>query len=944
MKFPESLRFSAHTILALTVAGLVSCQSTDPGSGTPPTSYNFALTVSRATLRPDSASWTIGSTRGGALLTHDSSTLNNAYRAKFDLPRPLGTDTLHLLLWRSRMLTGDFPLCLVKDNLERARKTGRDTVASLLLDRLANLATDRPDAYPIRADSSLAKIFAVFLVEGSDSLFRTGLRAAPAGLDTSRVRRDALIHAASLGRPLTAIAAGWFLGMDSAAAREAVLALMPKYIPYGDTESLFPLPPVRVVAPLSLSGNLFSDSTSISVKGIFAAKKRLIGPYFRVLDKDGLDQMGHFDIDQERTPGLVSTTWNLSADGGLTLRAFGNAAPGTYTLRLWMKDVDGRTDTARASFEILPRPDRTGPTLQRLSPTQDAILNFGDSVVLLRIGATDTSGVASVVLGGRSFSLAGGEWTLSDTIPATGVWTERTVRATDRLGNESQLVFRFLRTSNSTTKPVIALVEPAKSEGDTIPATQETRRVSWRVTDPAGLSLVTIGGKNATETDSVWSADVPIPSTGTATTVLLQALNRNGNGVIDSVRVVRRKDAKPPVFTRLAGTRTLFFDSTSARVVWKVSDDLRLDSIWINGTFQAPRSDSLYGLTLATLAVGTNPVHLCAKDFAGNVSADTQTVTRLPNQKPPVLKRLVGTSDQIVAYGTDSIAVRWLASGNEPIDSVVINGRRALNKDDTFALKIALAAGPMPVVAKAWNHSGNTVRDSITIESRLKDKDGNLYRIRTMPDKRVWMTQNLRALPATGTASCALSNCEQNGALYDWSQATARAGTFDSLLFGSKDTSTVQGLCPAGWHIAKPSEWSALFKATKPASTTDSGKALRSDTGWADTGWATWGGFVTPSGNYTTLLGLRTAPAETPTGEPSATSIISPPRKSERRAQFWLPGESDARAGTIQVFRSGSAYGSTLTKTSGAVVRCIEDGARVVRRIPLNLFDPVFTP
>lgn len=937
MKFPvSSPRAALLAMTALAAAGLLSCQSTDAVVDEGPVDYTSQIQVSRLQLRPDAATWRVKGDTGRVVLEHDSSTLNSFYTAHIHLPRALGKDTLRLRLWRLKMLTGDFPFGIVAGKFTRLGTTGRDTIASLVLDRWSELNAADPDAFPEDQDSSLAKTFAILLVEGTDTLLRAGLAAAPVGLDTARVLRDALIHAATLGRPFAAVRAGWYLGIDSAKAVDALLDLMPKYVPYADTEYLFPTPPVRAVQALSLSGSLYSDSASVRVHGSFLGKKRLLGPSFRV-SKGGVDQKEHFDFAQARAPGLTSTAWDLETDAGATLRAFGNAAPGTYSLVVWMDDIDGNADSSRVDFEVLARPDRKGPDLVALDPADDSVLHYDDSVVTIRIRATDGSGVESLEMKGRKLSATGSEYRIVDTIPASGVWTERVVVAKDGNGNASQITVRFLRESIGAIKPKATLVEPDSAFGDTIPSTQAIRHLAWRIADPSGLALVTIGGKNADNQDSIWSADVPVPPTGKGTTIRLQALNKNGNGVIDSVVVVRRKDERAPAISNLVGTRPLVFDSTSAKLVWKVSDDLKLDSVWINGTLQTLRADSTYTYNVSNLVVGANKIRLRAKDSTGNVGLDSQVVTRLPNEKPPVLTRLAGTADQVVAYGTDSILVRWKASGNEQIDSVSINGRRAIGSHDTFALKIALTPGPIPVVATAWNLSHLSTRDSITIESKLKDKDGNFYRIKLMPDGRVWMAQNLRTLPSTGTSTCALSNCEQNGAMYDWSQAMALPGAKDSAVVGYTDASTVQGLCPSGWHVARKAEWSALFKATLPKGVTDSGKALRSDTGWSSKGLATYGNFIVPMGNLPYVVfenvssGIITIPV--------------PSIKYEVRSYIWNSTESDAKVGSIEMFNASSGLPTTLSKTGQASVRCIENSVRVVIKSPvIDISKPVLVP
>lgn len=906
------MRFAALPGIA---AVLLSCQSTvsEQEPTGPVDLVSATFTISDEAWRPDSASWKLGSKSGTALFQPDSAT-RDGYRIAVHLDNPLKSDTLRVTFWRSGMFIGQ-PGFAMKNGKLTALASNRDPVASLILTALDSLANTFPVDYPSDADSSLAKAFGYLLVKG-DPLLGSGVSAAPEGLDTAAVKTYALLYAVSTGRSLDSLVEHWDLGMDSTRAANAIKELVPEFLDSSDVEHLFPTPPVRVAQTISVASGVHSDSVPISVKGRFVGKSRLIGPFFRVL-AGGAAVTNHFELTQQVSPGLSSTAWDLDS-AKATLRAYGKVAAGPYTLVIWMEDVSGNADTSKASFEVLPAPDRSGPAISRVSPASDTIVSFDDSVVTIEVRATDPSGVASVELGGQKLTKSGTDtYRIQDTIPPTGIWTRLAIAARDSAGNETILEIGILRQSKDAAKPKLALLDPASRTGDTIPTTQAIRKIRCRITDANPITLVLMGGVTATaENDSIWAANVPVAPTGIAIPIVVQALNDKGNGAIDTVWVVRRKDDIPPSITARAGTRSVPFDSTSAKVVWKVSDNFKLDSVWLNGTPQSLRSDSLYTLALPNLALGNNIAAIRAKDGQGGISIDTQIVIRATNITPPTLKLLPGAIDrQVFPYGTDSILVRWLVTGNEKIDSVAINGRRAQNSKDTFYLKIAQSPGDIPVVIVARNLSGIPAKDSITLETKLKDKDGNLYRIRRMPDNKIWMAQNLRTNPPSGTAPCAVGDCAKNGSLYNWSQAFSASDSADAA---------PQGICPSGWHVATRAEWSGLFKATMPKAATDSAIALKSTTGWAGTikcvgtvcsatpcnGTDRYEQFLLP--NVSTTMGGVTA----------------------GRANYWLPGGAGtATVKWMSIIETPADWTSGRTSTFG--VRCVQDSRLI--KFPIDI-------
>jgi len=926
MQFPFRHLNSIGSLLALITATtfFVACQSTETVAPEAVKDVSFTFKVDRAALRPDSASWTVKTKSGNANLGHDSSTVNDSFSVAIHLPAAIGTDTLFLSLWQNHMLTSRQALRVKSDGTIELLGNGRDTLATVILDRLASLNDSFPAIYPLDQDSSVAKALAVLLVEG-EPLFKNWQLNFPKGIDTARVRQEALEYAASLGKPLTVIVTGWNLGMTYDQAKFAIVALVAVSIPASDTDALFPTPPVQVATPVSLAGDLYSDSVSVSVKGRFIAKKRLYPPVFQV-SQGGIEVKDHFEIVWQKSPTGTATSWDLATDGGVTIRAYGDVSPGTYSLSVSMDD-GSFADTSRVNFQVLAKPDRTGPAIVRLAPPNDTSVAFADSVFLFRIEATDTAGVASVTLNGRPMTTSGSdEYRLSDTIRKKGVISEFVIQAKDGNGNTSEVVAHILREGTNSAKPTATPIEPASRTGDTIPATQSVRHIVWKLTDPVGIapSTVMINLLPATKIDdSTWSADIAIPPTGKATTVLVQALNTSGNGVVDSVRIVRRADLAAPSYKVVAGSRSVFFDTTSAKVVWKVSDNLKLDSVWINGVPQAIRADSTYTANVA-LVVGSNIVRIRAKDSSGNRSTDSQTVQRMVNNTPPVLIALPGTVDQTVAYtGTDSLLVRWRATGNDRIDSVVINGTKANVSKDTFWLKIPLAPGKNPVVAQAWNSSPKATKDSIMVRTALKDAQGNLYRILKMPDGRYWLGQNLYTTP---NYSCSNSNCPVNGAVYTWKQAFTL----------SDSTSTApQGVCPTGWHIPTRTEWSTLFKAVAPTDSKDSTLALRSSTGWHRTSCATVNGVSTcktDSTNGTNLYENFLVPNGGGGGGSSSGS------SSYTDAEFWLPGGAGTTLGNYLNLEQGVLTDAQKTKYSVAFTGSA--GVRCIKNLPLIIVIP----
>lgn len=90
----------------------------------------------------------------------------------------------------------------------------------------------------------------------------------------------------------------------------------------------------------------------------------------------------------------------------------------------------------------------------------------------------------------------------------------------------------------------------------------------------------------------------------------------------------------------------------------------------------------------------------------------------------------------------------------------------------------------------------NVFVDIPLYDTTLKDRDGNNYRTRIMPDNRLWMIDNLRInVPGSFCYDDKKEHCETFGRLYNWE--------------------TAQQICVVlgqGWRLPTDEEWRQLAK------------------------------------------------------------------------------------------------------------------------------------
>lgn len=146
------------------------------------------------------------------------------------------------------------------------------------------------------------------------------------------------------------------------------------------------------------------------------------------------------------------------------------------------------------------------------------------------------------------------------------------------------------------------------------------------------------------------------------------------------------------------------------------------------------------------------------------------------------------------------------------------------------------------------------------------------------------------------------TNAETYGALYTW--AAAVNGTTGS----DADPSSVQGVCPDGWHLPSKLEWEALeYQVSALGHLGEEGKALKSISGWYQ------------DMNGTDDFGFTGLPAgQREQGGMSYQLSV--------RAYFWTAsgGSGVASYKSLRSFLN-VVDGSSMNQQVGFSVRCIKD-------------------
>jgi uncharacterized protein (TIGR02145 family) len=327
------------------------------------------------------------------------------------------------------------------------------------------------------------------------------------------------------------------------------------------------------------------------------------------------------------------------------------------------------------------------------------------------------------------------------------------------------------------------------------------------------------------------------------------------------------------------------------------------------------------------LVVGKNAIPVLVTDLAGAIARDTFQVVRLRDSISPSIVRNVGVGGGPRAW-VKTFNATFTIIDESSVRSVTINGTPVTPTGNTYTRSIPLEAGSNRVVVTAVDGAGNVTTDSFTIETFLKDRDGNTLKFGRMLDGRMWTLQNLHTIPSASSvgtgkqASCVKDSCAKYGRQYSWAMAMDLPATCDEVSCAQKDSLSHQGLCPSGWHLPTGKEWSNLV-AYAATGASDSIGASRLMSTTAEGKWLSWSDYTCAPASYTernfsgtnqygfTLLPTNPGAKGGPCGS-----------GGDSFARYWRATEATGTTAATTVW-NGKVEHLTSPKTSASVLRCV---------------------
>lgn len=295
--------------------------------------------------------------------------------------------------------------------------------------------------------------------------------------------------------------------------------------------------------------------------------------------------------------------------------------------------------------------DSIAPKIEKAAPRGDTTVASTTSSLKLSWKVTDDSTLGQVSVNGTKL-IVGTDGLYSTTQPLTVGPNGFVLEAKDARGNTRLDTLKVSRLADATG-PKIAYKGGSKDSA--VWAFVPSMVVSWEVTDDA-LKSVSINGALVSGQSGVFAATVSL--TTDTTMVRLIATDEAGNIATDSVRVVRKYDKSAPVVAFQKQKYRLVANAVTAdTLVWKVSDNLKLKSVTVNGTV-VPASNGAFTHIVASLPVGTRSYILTATDSAGNIAKDTAVVARTalaPTHSAPAGNYIGTVYDTLKSEGADSI-------------------------------------------------------------------------------------------------------------------------------------------------------------------------------------------------------------------------------------------------------------------------------------------------
>ncbi len=692
-----------------------SCQ-TDPDPVDVPQKVMMRFTDDVTYRQPDSASWEFKKATGPASFGAKPGT--GLYTATFEVPSTPGSDTVHLSCWRYGIRAYVVPGTGSGDLTVHSDKVVRDSLGlAVLKQHHADVAED--GEFFTGSAQGVRRTYARMLV-GRDTLAKGYPARRPFGIDSVALVDEICVAMARAKRPFDSLYVSEFLGAD----RDAWIPMVQARVASGvlssnDSLALFPPPPVRSVAPISVVGDLVAGGDESGIQGAFAWDSGMVVLDARIL-KGGELVKGLVDVAIVQPQSDAEEKWNLV--GGASIRARSKTPAGEYELRITARDAKGNSAASSARFDVVDPPSGV-PRVAVLEPSgSDTIrLPFGQETihVVARVRNPSEIDPETFTIGGtKAKQEDDSTWSADVAVAPSGTAVIVGVRVEGTNGVAGSEYFLAVRAKDSDAP---GFERSTGAVDAVLPFDSTSVYASWTVTDNHELAKVAISGVEAVSLGNTWWSRVPL-AVG-RNVVTMEAFDSTGNRSVDSVVVVRAKDLEAPRIVALEGTEDhelVGEADLSVMVNWSVTDNHGVAKVEIAGepAVHAGASDVWFRYVL--VKEGDNKIVVRAWDSTGNESADSIEIRKSVNPDHPVLKALTGTYTRTVDFETASIELGWQVLNPKCLGTVEIAGTETSGQDGRFVRRIDLPIGDTQVVVVAKDTLGNTTRASVRI-TRKRD-------------------------------------------------------------------------------------------------------------------------------------------------------------------------------------------------------------------------------
>ncbi len=676
-------RFTTRQILTLValvgVAVLLSC-SVEPNDPLPPTGPETRVLSFRdtASLPTDTVRWKRGEDSGVASLGPNLMDLAQK-KASLTLSSPLAEGKVEFSLWTLGLRTA--VLQATSDGAAGFRVTQiqPDTLAQKLIARCVGLNKLDSVKFPLDREG-LIRSYAHELVEGTFG-FGGFPASRPLGMDSARVVDASLIFFAAKHVPFRQGVGISFLGLDSAVVHARILGLiLEKKISSTDSLALFPLPAVRVKISIQLARDtLVIGRDKMSVQGTVETDSSLglDRVDVKVFDSAGSQVGSEKIVISAFAQPFGVFLWDL--DQKISLLTTDSVRPGEYHLVV-VAYGRGRKDSAMATckFKIVPAPpvpDTMGPLIGRVAPLQKLVsVGHDTDSYLVRLTASDSSGVTQVWINDSLASFANGNWTRKVLLD-TGAANPVHIKAIDSRRNES------FDTLYITRQRLVIVSGPKVTflGGSTdfkIPFEQSSVTLSWSIRD--SVKFVSIDSQLVlAKNDTLFEIKLNLAPNGNPTLIQLVAMGTNSVGTESRVRVTRAKDTLAPVIAvdsaswKAIGvfqgdTLVVPPTATDFTLKWKIFDNHQVRAVTLDGDTLRGGSDSTYSWGVVKFPTGLKTVTVSAVDSTGNIQVGHAKVLRRDQvllfcsadtifTDSGVVKASTSTPGAILQYSTDDL-------------------------------------------------------------------------------------------------------------------------------------------------------------------------------------------------------------------------------------------------------------------------------------------------